>query len=175
MSIRPPPNMRPRRRGWRRRRGPVATATSGCPRARRCGGLVRREVRRKNWRSGPTRRSSLLHCRNDWQWPSRRVASDRSQDDIGHHVEKLRIVVGGSGARQGEPDVVGDGGGLTIQVVQHFDVIADEADGTQHGRFQPMLPGYTQIVTDIGFEPWILRPAAAALIHKRPVGAADTT
>ena len=68
------------------------------------------------------------------QRPSVLVPSNRRHDDVRHHVEKQRIVVDRRGARHRQADLPAHVGGFAVEVVQHLDVIADEADRAEHRR-----------------------------------------
>ena len=56
------------------------------------------------------------------------VPGDGAEHHVGHHVEEERIVVHRRGARHRQTDLAAHVGGLAIEVVQHLDVVADEAD-----------------------------------------------
>src|SRR5215203_3189293 len=71
-------------------------------------------------------------CLNEWQRPRAPVAGDRGLDHVREHVEEPRVVVDRFGADHRQPDVAADCGGLRVEVVEHLDVIADEADGADH-------------------------------------------
>ena len=86
------------------------------------------------------------------------VLRDRAQDDVRHHVEKKRVVVDRLRARHRQSDLATHSGGFTIEVVQHFDVVAHESDRTNDRRFEARGPFASQVVADIRFEPRITGP-----------------
>ena len=63
--------------------------------------------------------------------------------------------------------------GFRVEVVEHFDVVGDEADGAEHrgidsaGRFR------AEVIEDVRLQPGILGTAAAALVNERGVTVAD--
>ena len=63
-----------------------------------------------------------------------RIARIVVMHDVRHHVEEQRIVVDRLGAGHRQADLPADAGGFAIEVVQHLDVVADEADRTEHRR-----------------------------------------
>ena len=56
------------------------------------------------------------------------VTRAHAQDDVSHHVEKERVIVDGQRPHHGHAELAADLGSLDIEVVEHLDVIADEAD-----------------------------------------------
>ena len=61
------------------------------------------------------------------------------------------------------PSLPADGRRLDVEVVEHFDVIAEEADGAEErGRHRRQ----TEVVADVGLEPRILGASAAALVDE---------
>src|SRR5262249_4066795 len=66
-------------------------------------------------------------------------------------------------------DLLAHLGGFVIEVVEHLDMVADEADWAEHDRLESLRPLGAKVVANIRFEPRIARPAAAALENERPV------
>ena len=97
------------------------------------------------------------------------MAPDRTEHDVRHHVEEARVVVDGVGAHHRQADLPADRRRFLIEVVQHLDVIADEADRAEHGRTQPAGARATEIVADVRTQPGILGPPAAALVDELPL------
>src|SRR5688572_25478152 len=72
-------------------------------------------------------------------------------------------------AHHRQPDLAAHRCGLDVQVVKHFDVIAQEPGGADHRRLQSTRALLAQVLVDVRPEPRILGTAAAALIHVRCV------
>ena len=58
---------------------------------------------------------------------------------VGHHVEESRVVIHGLRTADDKAELVGDFGGFVVEIVEHFDVVADEPDRAQDGRFEPLV------------------------------------
>ena len=74
-----------------------------------------------------------------------------------------------SARASGEADLVGRRPRFDIQIVQHLDVIGEEADRHQDRRLEAVRARLAQVVVHVGLEPRILGPAAAALVDEGPV------
>ena len=60
--------------------------------------------------------------------------------------------------------------GFRVEVVDDFQVVGDEAEWHDHHIFERrFLVARFDEIADIGFQPWLLRRAAAALIDEGPV------
>ena len=65
--------------------------------------------------------------------------------------------------------VVREGAGFDVEVVEHFEVVGDEADGDEQQAIE--VAGSVQLidaVAHVGFEPRLLRGTAAALVDELP-------
>ena len=102
------------------------------------------------------------------------IPLNRAKHHIGHHVDESRIVIDRFGARHRQPEHATHVRCLMIEVIQHFDVIADEANGTQNGGSQPEGMLSSQIRAHVRLEPRIFGAAAATLIHQRPIRQSGT-
>ena len=58
--------------------------------------------------------------------------------------------------------------GLHVEIVEHLDVIAHEAEGHHDHVTRAVLPEGAEGLGDIGLEPGIARGAAPALVGQRP-------
>ena len=95
------------------------------------------------------------------------VATVQPKHDVSQHVEEERVIVDGLGARHRQLELAADVSSLDIQVVQHFDMVADEADRAKQRGLEPTRALGAQVVADVGSQPRIFRPSASALIHGR--------
>ena len=77
------------------------------------------------------------------------------------------MIVDRTRARHRQADLAADRRGLGVEVVEHLDVVADEADRADHRRVDAAGARVAQVVADVRAEPRIFRAAAAALIDGR--------
>ena len=104
------------------------------------------------------------------QGPTSLISTDRLQDDVRHHVEKQRIVVDRLGPGHRQPDVAAHRAppryrGRTAPRCDRRRIRSGIDD---RGR-QSLVALAAQVIAHVRRQPGILRPAAAALIHQRPV------
>ena len=58
-------------------------------------------------------------------------------NDIGDHAHKSRMIVGAAGADEVDAQVLGDFFRFDVQIVKHFDMVADKTDGCDDDFFAP--------------------------------------
>ena len=92
------------------------------------------------------------------------VTIAHAEHDVRHHVEKLWVVVDRLRPDHRQPDFVADATGFDVKVVEHFHVVADEANRTEDRRLAAARARLAKVVADVGAEPWIVRAPAATLI-----------
>ena len=162
----------------RRESRPVVKGSSGCvrrharSRARSDGSLGgRRRLTRRQRRSHRARRSAQLAL--VMRQSSRAAAAGRARACAACAGPRRPSCPGTTGssltvsARDiARPDLPANGRRLVVEVVQHLDVIAHEADRAQHSGLQARRAGVTKVVADVGPEPRVLGPPAAALVHQ---------
>ena len=87
---------------------------------------------------------------------------------IRHHSHKGRVIVRAASPDQFDSQPVGDVFCFDVQVIEHFDMVANKADGRDDNSLIAVGGQVAYRLTDFRFEPGIARPAAAALIGERP-------
>src|SRR5258706_5045153 len=75
---------------------------------------------------------------------------------------------GGTGAVEAAAQAGCGGAGLDVEVVEALDVVAQEADRRHHDVPDPALVQRSDRVVDVGLEPRVGGPAAAALPGEGP-------
>ena len=90
-------------------------------------------------------------------------------DYIRHHSHKCRVIVRAACTDQFDPQVFGDLFRFDVQIIENFDVVADETDGRDDDFFAAFGGEPFDGVGDFWFQPRIARPPATALIGERPV------
>src|SRR5262245_62219566 len=78
------------------------------------------------------------------------------------------MIVGAPGAHHCDTQAAGELLRFDIEIVEHFDMIADKADRRDDDLSAAAGGTVANRLSDIGLEPRIPRPAAAALISDRP-------
>ncbi len=68
------------------------------------------------------------------------------------------------GADHVQPQLVADGSGFDVEIVEHFDVVGEEADRHDHHVTRAGGVFFRSSVANVRLEPGLLRRAAAALI-----------
>ena len=86
--------------------------------------------------------------------------------DRGHQRDEFGMVANRRRPFHPHSAFAADTGRLDVEVVEHFDVIAEEAD--RRDDRDAALPNLVQLAGDVGFEPGVPRTPAAALKGERP-------
>jgi len=94
--------------------------------------------------------------------------SNRFVDDSCHHLYESRMIIRAACANQIHSQISGDLLRIDIEIVKHFDVVADEADGRDDDLFVAIRGMVPNGLANLRLEPRICRSAAAALIGERP-------
>ena len=83
------------------------------------------------------------------------------------------MVVDRRGTHEAQTELIGDGPRLDVEVVEHLDVVADEADRHHDDVPHAALRQRAERLADVGLEPRVARVAAAALVGNRPARVAE--
>ena len=125
-GIRPPPCRRPRPAESSLRSAPPSraeasiTTTSGAP---ACASAATAQL---------PRGSQAADAAADHDDPPRRHVGPDGHDQIGQHLDENRVVVERLGPRIGEAGLRRDVGHLDVEVIEHFEMVGDEADRADH-------------------------------------------
>jgi hypothetical protein len=85
-------------------------------------------------------------------------------------VDERRVRVHGARAREAEAERGGRPPRLDVEVVEHLDVVADEADRRDDDLARAVRRERAERVVHVGLEPRIARVAAPALVRELPAG-----
>ncbi len=89
--------------------------------------------------------------------------------ELDDHADHRRMGFDGSGADHSNAELIADGAGFGVEVVQDFHVIGEEAYGDEDGVGWILF----EEIADVGFEPGLRGRAGAALIDELPLVTAD--
>src|SRR5437868_4026384 len=91
-----------------------------------------------------------------------RLASGMTEDGVGDGVAQARVVVERLGAGESEPELVGPGCGLDVEVVEDLQVVGREPRRT-HEHALVLVEGgdLVEDLTDVGLDPRLGRPPRA--------------
>ena len=89
-------------------------------------------------------------------------------DQFSNHADVERVRTDGRRAGHVDAEFLTGFTSLLIQVEQDFHVIGQEADRSDDERFRPLVVQRPDVIDDIGLQPRIARPTAAALVDEAP-------
>lgn len=64
----------------------------------------------------------------DCNFPSSILGSYLRFNDLSYHLHKSRMIVGAAGTDEANVYILGEFSGFDVEIIKHFDVIADKAD-----------------------------------------------
>src|SRR6266852_8905865 len=102
-----------------------------------------------------------------------RASRRASPDEVRQHGDEGGMIIGGGGPVKANTQLIGEAARLDVEIVEDLDVIAGEADGSQHHVADALAIEPAQHVADVGLEPGLARGAAPALIGDLPALVAD--
>lgn len=88
--------------------------------------------------------------------------------EVGEHVDEGGMGSDGAGADEIDAAARGDGSGFAVEVVEHFDVVAQEADRGRDDGLDAIAIAFEDEGVDVGLRPgdgWIRGPALVSKIE----------
>ena len=78
------------------------------------------------------------------------------------------MIVGAAGTDEANVQSLGDFSGFDVEIIKHFDVIADKADRCDDDFVASFARYFSNGLADVRLQPRIARSAAATLVGERP-------
>ena len=100
--------------------------------------------------------------------PTLGTALDPLLDQLREHRHEPRMNPGDPGPDHGQAQLFRPGEGFLVEVVQHFDMVREEADGLDDHLLDPLLLQGVEVLQDIRAKPGVARPSTPALVDERP-------